>query len=146
METAITRLNLLSPLIFVIDKDSDPFGHREEDGEMLFCFELNVKQYRNFEPDKTELFGNLVFGARAAAMAAEGKAGTGETLKELSRGDYFFAQKRKILSRDEIIDLAAEIQSEALWQRLEPGNRLYLRYLFEDGCSVTQLFRPIKEL
>ena len=136
----IARLNLLSPLFYLADKALDPFAYREGDGEMLFCFDLNEAQYRAFEPDKTELLGDLIFGARAAA--AERKAGEGETLRELPGGNYLFAQKREILNKEKIMDLAVEIQAEALWQRLEPGKRLYLRYLFEDGRSVTQLFRP----
>ena len=142
MEIGITRLNLLSPLYYFPDKNTDPFSYREGEGEMLFCFELHEDQYRNFEPDKTKLLGNLVFGAKAAALPAEGKIQAGQTLTELPRGDYLFAQKREILNREEIINMVVEIQSEGLWQRLEPGKRLYLRYLFEDGCFVTQLFRP----
>jgi hypothetical protein len=64
------------------------------------------------------------------------------TLVELPRGNYLFAQVRETLSRDEIIDLAIEVQSEGLWQRLELGFKYYLRFLFEDGSPVTQVFRP----
>ena len=145
MKIEISRMKLLSPIYYTADKGSDPFGYRGEDGEMLFCFELNEGQYRNFEPDKAELLRNLVFSAKAAVLAGEGETGTGQALRELPQGDYLFAQKREILSREEIIDLAGEIQSEGLWQRLEPGRTLYLRYLFEDGCFVTQLFRPYTE-
>ena len=142
MTIEMTRLNLLSPLCYVPDKDSDPFGYREGSGEMLFCFELNEEQYRSFEPDKTVLLGNLVFGAKAAADTGEEKTETGETFRELPQGAYLFVQKREILSREDIVDLAAELQAEGLWQRIEPGKKLYLRYLYEDGSSVTQLFRP----
>ena len=145
MKVEIARLNLLSPLYYASDKSSDPFGYREGSGEMLFCFELNEAQRLIFEPEKAELLGNLVFAAKAVAQAGEGKTGAAEALRELPKGDYLFAQKREILSREDIIDMAAEIQSEGLWQRLKPGKRLYLRYLYEDGCSVTQLFRPYEE-
>jgi len=145
MKIEISRLKLLSSLCYVYEKDTDPFAYREESGEMLFCFELNEVHYRNFEPDKTELLGNRIFGAKAAAQAKEGKAEAGQTLRELPQGDYLFAQKREILSREDIIDIAVEIQSEGLWQRLLLGEKLFLRYLFEDGRFVTQLFRPYSE-
>jgi hypothetical protein len=63
----------------------------------------------------------------------------------LPAGQYIFSQKREILSRDEILEMTVEIQQEALWQRLIPAPRLYLRYLSEDGRGVTQVFRPYKE-
>jgi hypothetical protein len=56
---------------------------------------------------------------------------------------YLFTQKRKILDRGECIYTAIEQQKDGLWERLRLGNRLYIRYLFEDGSAVTQLFRPI---
>ena len=127
----ISLLHLISPLYFVPGKGSGPFefkGETEGPGseEKLFCFELDETQYRLFEPDSVKLLGKT---------AAEGT-------EELPPGNYLFAQERKILSREEIIGLAVEIQQEGLWQRLTPGKKLYLRYLFEDGCFVTQLFRP----
>ena len=109
---------------------------------MLFCFELNEEQYRSFEPDKTALLSNLIFGGQAACMDGKGKTEAGPEFRELPPGDYLFAQKRELLSREDIINMASEMQSEGLWQRLKPGKRLYLRYLYEDGCQVTQLFRP----
>jgi hypothetical protein len=60
----------------------------------------------------------------------------------LPAGDYLFSQKREILSREEILYLAAELQKEALWRRLSPEPRFYLRRLYEDGKGVTQLWRP----
>jgi hypothetical protein len=46
------------------------------------------------------------------------------------------------LNREEWLDMALEQQKDGLWERYKPENRLYVRYLFEDGCPVTQLFRP----
>jgi len=124
MEIEIKRLNLLSPLYYIPGKDSDPFGYCEGDGEKLFCFELDEALARDFEPDKTKLLKNP------------------ESPAVFPQGNYLFAQKREILSQEDIIDVAVEIQQEGLWQRLQLGEKLYLRYLFEDGCPVTQLFRP----
>jgi len=140
METEISTLNLLSPLYYVPEEKPEPFGC--PDGERLFCFGLNEAQSRSFEPDKEKLLGSLIFSGRAAGeltIDAKGKH------LELPRGNYLFIQKRKILNREEISGLAVELQQEGLWQRLIPGDRLYLRYLFEDGSWVTQLLRPHKE-
>ena len=125
----IFLLHIHSPLFF--SSGGDPFSFREEsggneNGEKLFCFELDETQLLSFEPDNNRLFEKTL---------------SGEQL-ELPPGDYLFAQQRKILNREEIIALAVEIQQEGLWQRLTPGKKLYLRYLFEDGSYVTQVLRP----
>ena len=122
-------LHILSPLYFA--SGEDPFRYKGETGgsenvEKLFCFDLAEDEYLSFEPDKNKLLGETVFGEKL----------------ELPQGDYLFAQQRKILNREDIIALAVEIQQEGLWQRLTPGKRLYLRYLFEDGSFVTQVLRP----
>jgi len=138
MNIEISRLNLLSALYYAPEKGADPFAYREGDGEMLFCFELAQAQAREFEPEKMQFPGTLVFAGKAAD-------GAGGHLYEFPRGHYLFAQRRELLHREAIIDMAVEIQQEGLWQRLLFGEKLYLRYLFEDGCSVTQLFRPCAE-
>jgi hypothetical protein len=140
MKYEISRLNLLSPLFYVSEQGlttgRSPFEYREGEGERLFCFELDEEQYRNFEPDEGKFFENLVF---------EGKAVDKSSGLELPKGNYLFAQQRKVLSREETSAMAAEIQKEGLWQRLKPGKRLYLRRLFEDGSPVTQLLRPYSD-
>jgi len=133
----IQILTLLSPLYYT-DADNDPFNYREGDGEKLYCFMLNENESSGFEPEKKALFDHLVFSA-SAVTCAQGEMVKAQTLPE---GSYLFAQKREILSREEIIDMAIEIQAEGLWRRLKPGKTLYLRYLFEDSRSVTQLYRP----
>ena len=134
MKTEILTLKLVYPLLYVQLNNPDPFAG--PDTERLFCFELDEKEAAGFEPDRGKFPGKLVSGGMAA------KPGPGEKAFELPRGDYLFAQKREILGREEIIDMAVEIQSEGLWRRLVPGKMLYLRYLFEDGSWVTQLLRP----
>ena len=134
----IHTLKLLSPLYYVPVAESDPFNYKEtgSDGEEIYCFEVDEKEALSFEPDKTKLLGDLIFSGKAARED--------ETILELPKGDYLFAQEREILSREEIITMAVEIQQEGLWQRRTLGKILYLRYLFEDGRFVTQLFRPYK--
>jgi hypothetical protein len=142
----IQFLTLLSPLYYSAEEsdpaDCNPFNYREGDGEKLYCFMLNESERSGFEPDKNALLGRLLFSAGAPACPPEKAEKTGENLKALPKGKYLFAQKREILSREEIIDMAVEIQAEGLWQRLKPGETLYLRYLFEDSKAVTQLYRP----
>jgi len=134
----IIRLNLLAPLYYFPEAEADPFSYREGTGEKLYCFEIDETQRQSIEPDAETLLKKLMFGGNAARPAEAAD----EARLELPLGDYLFAQERVILGRDEIIAAAVEIQAEGLWQRFEPGNRFYLRYLFEDGCLVTQLFRP----
>ena len=136
----ILRLNLLTPLYYFPEAEPDPFSYREGNGEKLYCFGIDETQRLNFEPDAKTLIKKLIFGGNAVRPDCAGAAG--EAPLELPVGYYLFAQEREILGRDEIIAATVDIQAEGLWQRLEPGNRLYLRYLFEDSRSVTQLFRP----
>jgi hypothetical protein len=142
----ISRLSLLTPLYYTPCEEVDPFGCKKEvvspsGGEELFCFEIDEAQSLSFEPDKDKLLGALVFCGKTRQETPE-KA---DVTMELPRGNYLFAQERDFLKQDDIISMAVEIQAEGLWQRLEPGKRLYLRYLFEDGKGVTQLFRPYSE-
>ena len=139
MKIEVFRLNLLSPLYYVSEKAADPFGYKEGDGEKLFCFELDKTQTGEFEPDTARFLETLVFCGRASDGA------DGQPHTELPQGNYLFAQKREIASRKDIMEMAVEIQQEGLWQRLLCGKKLYLRYLFEDGRPVTQLFRPCTE-
>ena len=139
MKTGVLRLNLLSSLCYVPEEKVDPFDYKEGDGEKLFCFELDESQTFVFEPDRTAFPETPLFSGRADCGAET------QPRAELPQGSYLFAQKREILSRDDIIDMAVEIHQEGLWQRLLCGKKLYLRYLFEDGCPVTQLFRPYTE-
>ena len=141
----IRHLNLTSPIYYQSLANTDPFDYKAENGESIFCFELNEAQRLSFEPDKNALLGPLAFCGKAAGNCSppdKSKETEGAFL-ELPAGHYLFAQKREFLNREDIITMALEIQVEGLWQRLKPGERLWLRYLFEDGSIVTQLFRPL---
>jgi hypothetical protein len=138
MMPEIIRLKLLAPLFYARDNAADPFGPPQENGERLFCFEVEPSARRSFEPREETFLGPLLFGGKAETVSG------GERL-ELPGGSYLFAQERARLNREEIIRLAIETQKEGLWQCLDPGPRLYLRYLFEDGREVTQVFRPYGE-
>jgi hypothetical protein len=166
MGLEVIRLHLVSPLYYLreevidwrsthqgnnqgIDRGSinrsdiiniiDPFSYREEQGEMIFHFELDPDQSRSIEPDEGALLSALLSGGRAVGSEEAKDAGRALVLPA---GSYLFSQVREILSPEDIVGLAAEVQKEGLWQRLRPGNELYLRYLFEDRRGVTQVFRP----
>ena len=130
------RLDLRAPLYYTEAPDLKPFVYASGSGlrgEAVFCFELDPAQSRSIEPDREHFLGALVFAARAEEGAA--------TVR-IPSGLYLFSQKREALNRGDCIDLAIEQQKDGLWERLKPESLLYLRYLFEDGSPVTQLFRP----
>jgi hypothetical protein len=135
------RLELLAPLPYTPVPGLIPFqpGIEARIGrgeELLFCFILDTTQGRNIEPDPAVLLGPL-----AAAGSADPPGGA----MELPRGRYLFAQERAFLDREDVILMAVELQKDGLWEGLGLENRLYLRYLHEEGSAVTQLFRPFKE-
>jgi hypothetical protein len=133
------RLCLRSPLFYRPDPALVPFQYEKRAGELLFCFDLDPAQSRSIEPDPAALLGTLVFAGSLGEAAEE----HGESRRlELPAGNYLFAQERDVLERNEFIEMAVEVQKDGLWERLAPADRLYLRYLFEDGRAVTQVFRP----
>jgi hypothetical protein len=140
----INRLNLIAPLFYAREEGpgTDPFCYTEGSGGRLFCFGLKFPLA--FECEGENFLGDLTAGGTALG-AAEAQALLEHKKLILPPGNYLFAQERRILSREEIIAMAIEIQQEGLWQRLTPGGRLFLRYLYEDGRSVTQVFRPFEE-
>lgn len=156
MEPEIFRLKLLAPLFYERETAPEPFAGPEEPGddsaiEKLYCFELEEALCAEFEPDRRKFLCALVFGGRTAGRGQDEPIerpfplGTFPKETTLPAGDYLFAQKREVLSRDRIIDMAVEIHQEGLWQRLKLGKLLYLRYLYEDNSWVTQLYRPYSE-
>jgi hypothetical protein len=105
--------------------------------EWLFCFGINPAQARSIEPSAADYLGPLLLRGRAPPGEAADTA-------ELPPGNYYFAQERALLDRGDTLFLALELQKEALWERRDPEDRLYLRYLAEDGAFVTQVWRPVK--
>ena len=140
-EFPLVRLDLRAPLFFNETPDLKPFDcsfPQDESGrELLFCFELDREQAASIEPAEDCFPGRLVFAA--VHGQSDGTAGN----VRLPAGLYLFAQRRGALKREECVRMAIEQQMDGLWERLKPGSRLYIRYLFEDGSPVTQLFRPI---
>ncbi|MDR0568074.1 MAG: hypothetical protein LBG87_02580 [Spirochaetaceae bacterium] len=134
----IIRLELYAPLYYRQDMELKPFAYTDETDvseESLFCFEIPPDQYLSIEPEYDRYLGDVLFRGLAVSGPAENGC-------ELSAGTYLFAQVRDLLCREDIVWMAMEIQKDGLWEQLALTNRLYLRYLFEDGATVTQIFRP----
>jgi hypothetical protein len=137
-ETPLVRLDLRAPLVYADAPELQPFtfgGPDAEQQEQLFCFELDAEQSLSIEPDRERFLGDMLFSGR----------GSGDGTARLPAGLYLFTQRRQSLGREDCIDLAIEQQKDGLWERLKPENRLYLRFLYEDGDCVTQLFRPYRD-
>ena len=159
-ESPLIHLDLRAPLSYTDAPGLTPFAclppESEAAGELLFCFELDGEQAKRIDPDKDHFLGKLVFAGQSGPLA--NPAGSGDYGdRQLPAGLYLFAQQRRTFSsrtlgsrtkgsralgREDCIAMAIEQQKDGLWERLRLGDRLYIRYLFEDGSPVTQLFRP----
>ena len=131
----LVRLDLRAPLEYVDVPGLDPFGHLAEGTgpqELAFCFELNQEQAGRIDPEAGCFLGELVFSGR------EQPGGQ----RVIPAGLYLFAQRRRVLGREECVELAVEQQKDGLWEKHRLESRLYIRRLFEDGSPVTQVFRP----
>ena len=139
--TPLMNLYLHAPLIFPkIGGLPSEFGENEE---ILLCYELNPAQSRSIEPDRELLLGPLIFAGRKTGDSGPFQ----EETVELPEGNYLFTQRRggqiSPLNNEEWLDMAVEQQKDGLWERYRPENRLFVRFLFEDGSPVTQLFRAL---
>jgi len=136
-EFPLIRLDLRAPLEYAEAPGLIPFDcpppADEAAQELLFCFELNREQAGRIDPEADCFLGELAFS---------GKSTGGQGKLQLPAGLYLFAQQRRALDREECIGMAIEQHKDGLWERLRLGDRLYIRYLFEDGSPVTQIFRP----
>ena len=148
LRTEILRLHLVQPLFFE-PCALDPWSPPETD-ETLFCFEIDAAQCNEFEPDINYFPGKLIFAGKNSGKAS-GRALNGEPhgqVHQLGRGDYIFTQLRSTdshhpqITKNEIINLAMEVQQEGLWHRLKLDSKFYLRYVFEDKGMAVQIFRP----
>ncbi|MDR0456840.1 MAG: hypothetical protein LBH20_09185 [Treponema sp.] len=130
------RLDLRAPLEYEETPGLIPFQRLpsadETAEELLLCFELDREQAGRIDPDADCFLGKLVFSG----------TGGGQGKVQLPAGLYLFDQQRRALDRQDCVDMAIEQQKDGLWEQLRLENRLYIRYLFEDGSPVTQIFRP----
>ncbi|MDR1318480.1 MAG: hypothetical protein LBJ90_02560 [Treponema sp.] len=145
-ESTLMHLDLRASLVFAKAPDIEPFpAAAEEDGsERLFCFGLDPEQARSIEPDREQLLGSLLFaGLAEGGKTEEGAAGNVPVIR-LPAGIYLFAQRRDAPDRNICLDMVIEQQKDGLWERHELEPTLYVRYFFEDGKPVTQIFRPCR--
>jgi hypothetical protein len=140
---SLVRLDLRAPIFYTETPGLDPFGGLspgEAATEFIFCFELDQEQSQSIEPQPENFLGRLIFSGKSVENQRQGNRAY--KVSQLPAGLYLFAQQRGVIGREEFIDLAIEQQKDGLWERINPGNRLFLRLLYEDGSPVTQLFRP----
>lgn len=153
----VKKLILASPLKYERDNTLRFRAPEFARGEILFFMALDPSQSRSIEPDRRAFPGRLVMaGTLSPAGGAGNSAGTEAPLDglstpseaesgplELSAGTYLFTQVRELPDPEKLIDMIIEVQQEGLWERVSLDERLYIRYLFEDGQPVTQVFRPV---
>jgi hypothetical protein len=151
MTYTLLKLELLAPLLYTEDRNLEPFRPPEGAEETLFCFETDGEEGRSIEPAPAAFPGTLIFSGRAVPDAGERPPGDGPPpVRErggcvtLPKDSYLFVQTEGVLDRKHFAETAVEMQKDGLWERLEPENRIYLRYLFEDGRTVSQIFRPYR--
>ena len=148
------RLSLAVPLRYRKEA-RDPFavGALQAGAGYLFSFHLDPARTARIDPDPADYLGNCaasgaagpgVFWPDAPPGAPLGVQPEGDCL-ELPAGRYYVTQVRRLLRDPEDLNgLAVELQKEGLWERLKLGNTLFLRFLYEDGAPVVQLWRPLE--
>jgi hypothetical protein len=149
-KTPLTLLNLCTPLQYIKSECQAPSllkHEKHENEEILLCYEVNSVQGSSIEPDRDYFLGRLLFIGQKSSVSQNGDVDEKERNAHvlLPQGNYLFTQCRSeaLLSRDEWLDLAIEQQKDGLWERNKLLNLLYIRFLFEDGSFVTQVFRAV---
>jgi len=148
--TPLTLLNLCTPLLYNKSECQDTSllkYEKLENKEIILCYEVNPVQGCSIEPDRDYLLGKLLFIGQKLPESQNGDIEGIErnNIVLLPQGNYLFTQCRSdaVLSYDEWLDLAIEQQKDGLWERNKLLNLLYIRFLFEDGSFVTQVFRAV---
>nr|AGS51970.1 hypothetical protein [uncultured bacterium contig00003] len=147
----MTNLKLCNPLVYIKITDLSSPGFTKND-EILLCYDLDSVQSRNIEPDPARFLGSPVFFGHKTGGTGGLPDGLQAETVSLPAGEYLFTQRRSSLETDSStmavenwLDLAIEQQKDSLWERYKPENRLFVRFLYEDGGYVTQIFRPLPE-
>ena len=145
-KSPLMHLHLQTPLVYT--KTTDVKQAKDiaviDDEEFIFCFEVEPAQGCSIEPIKDNLLMSLIFtGKRNVNNTGFIKKTTIENEILLPAGEYLFIQCREALNKEQWLDMAVEQQKDGLWERYKLMNRLYVRYLFEDGKQVTQVLRSI---
>ena len=137
----IVRLDLRAPLLYTEAPELNAFNcpqPKEAGTEFIFCFELDHAQAQSIEPQPENFLGRQILSGKNI----QNQNNSPKKL-ELPAGLYLFTQRRGLTSREEFIAMAIEQQKDGLWEKNKLGNSLFLRFLYEDGGPVTQLFRVL---
>jgi len=147
------RMDLRAPLIYQKNSGQAQLSDdsAENTGFRVYCFRLDPEQGKSIEPERGQFLGDLVFSGfepqnQGGVKGFESKNATNNPgmIVQIPGGIYLFSQKREALGKNGCIDLAIEQQKDGLWERIKLQNLLYIRFLFEDGKHVTQVFRPVE--
>ena len=135
---SFVRLDLRSSIVYEKIQDLPPDDLKNavnSQKELLFCYQLDPIQSISIEPKQDCLLGPCIFtGLKTDSDSDETVA--------LPAGIYIFMQCRENCNQEQWLNMAIEQQKDSLWERYILENKLYVRFLFEDGKTVTQLFRP----
>jgi len=148
------KLDLCAPLVYVkIDNIQENKINKElvsQNEEILICYAINSRESSMIEPDKEKFLDKLLFIGRKTPGSIPNEQNFSSNISEfvitaLPAGKYLFNQYRAAepLNQKEWLDMAIEQQKDGLWERYKLENMLYIRFLFEDGAFVTQVFRPL---
>jgi hypothetical protein len=134
----VTHLELYRPLTYVKDNSLEPFAIesvKEVDGELLFVFGLDAERVK--DGGGNEYFTRL--------LEAGFELYDGDIHDEITmpRGKYYFTQERALLKKDAVAAMAGAVEEFAGSDGRKLENKFYLRYVYEDGSAVTQLFWPV---
>ena len=152
MDTPCIKLRLCAPLIYKkIEKNDDYCINLTKNDDLIQCYNINLHQSTNIEPDREQFLGPHIFsGLRIEEKNFLTNQAAGEEEKPsqeatLPKGHYLLVQQRSAcpLTQPEWLEMAIEQQKDGLWERNKLGRLLYVRYLFEDGQFVTQVFRQV---
>jgi hypothetical protein len=141
--TDFFRLKIVSPLYYTRGALSFPEPRSAGPGqEFLFYFSIKSGEALRIDPVSENYLGPLIAAGTAEGARITNADSAGLTLPA---GDYFFTQIREKADKTDFINMAIELQKEALWERLKPGETVYFRSLWEHGTPVSQVLRPLCE-
>ena len=152
--TPFMRLDLRAPLLY--SKITGLPSQIPENEEILLHYELDTVQSRSIEPVTEKLIVSLLFAGHLQSSLQHSQPFSQHNFQQtvmLPAGEYLFSQYRSELPNQpewlelsKIRDMAVEQQKDGLWERHKLKNQLYVRFLYEDGAFVTQIFRPIEKM
>lgn len=152
MKFSVKKLQLFETLVFMQSSNDDAQDKKDhiesfiiDTDEKLYAYENGIDK-KNTEPKLEEFLIKKEFlGYRCLDESFEIDENSIDKKKiaTLDKGSYLFVQS---IHKDEqnMLKAAEALYLEGLWQNLSfVGNRIYVRFLEEDGKTIFQLLRPI---